>query len=163
MLFVLWDGRSRDGRDILEILEPYTDRRHTGRLQTGRLEIIALHGKSKNGIAVFTGNTEAFKGYRLPHCTHGICEESDISALKILKVRKIPLITCGMNAKSTVTASSITPTRALVTLQRSLTLTEYGAVTPAELSIELSEARTPFAITAAAAVLLLNGITPKLF
>lgn len=161
MLFILWDGRSRDGRDILEILEPYTDRRHTSRFRTGRLEIIALHGKSKNGIAVFTGNTEAFKGYRLPHCTHGICEETDISALRILKARKIPLVTCGMNAKSTVTASSITPTRALVTLQRCLT--EHGAVTPAELSIELSGARTPFAITAAAAVLLLNGITPKLF
>ncbi len=162
MLFILWDGKSRDGRDILKITEPYVGRRHTQVCKGGgRLELLSLCFGQKNGIAVFAGNTEAFGGLRLPHCTHGVCEEGNISALKVIKSCGAQLITCGMSAKSTVTASSITQSHALIALQRSLGPYTGHAAVPAELSVSLSRGYTPFAVTAATAVLLLGGIAPE--
>lgn len=160
MLFILWDGKSRDGRDILEITEPYVSRRHTQVCKGGGiLELLSLCFAQKNGIAVFADNTEAFGGLRLPHCTHGVCDEGNIFALKVIKSCGAQLITCGMSAKSTVTASSITQSHALIALQRSLG--PYTGAVPAELSVFLSRGYTPFAVTAATAVLLLGGIAPE--
>ena len=75
----------------------------------------------------------------------------------------VPVITCGMNPKSTVTLSSLTSSSALVSLQRTVTDIFGNDTEPCELGIKLNRGRSPFAVTASAAVLLLAGITPAEF
>ena len=93
----------------------------------------------------------------------GICEDSNLSALKILMESGIPVITCGMNPKNTVTLSSLTAASALVSLQRTVTDIFGSEAEPGEFRIKLNRGYSPFAVTASAAVLLLSGILPDEF
>ena len=69
----------------------------------------------------------------------------------------------GMNGKNTVTLSSVGGSAALVSLQRTVTDIYGHDREPAEFRIRLTHSRSPFAVAAAAAVLLLLGITPDEF
>ena len=116
-----------------------------------------------DGITFITDYGKAESGVKLPSGTVGICEDSDRAALKILMESGVPVITCGMNPKSTVTLSSLTSSSALVSLQRTVTDIFGNDTEPCELGIKLNRGRSPFAVTASAAVLLLAGITPAEF
>ena len=75
----------------------------------------------------------------------------------------IPVITCGMNPKNTVTLSSLTAASALVSLQRTVTDIFGYEAEPGEFRIKLNRGYSPFAVTASAAVFLLSGILPDEF
>lgn len=93
----------------------------------------------------------------------GVCEDSNSEALKLLMKNCVPVISCGMNGKNTVTLSSVGGSAALVSLQRTVTDIYGRDREPAEFRIRLTHSRSPFAVAAAAAALLLLGITPDEF
>lgn len=124
-------------------------------------EILRRYGAdAKCGITVITDYKKTETDIILPSGAVGICEDSDLAALKILMANGATVITCGMNPKSTVTLSSLTPSSALVSLQRTVTDIFGKNAEPCEFGIKLNRGRSPFAVTASAAVLLLAGITP---
>ena len=83
--------------------------------------------------------------------------------IELLMKNCVPVISCGMNGKNTVTLSSVGGSAALVSLQRTVTDIYGRDREPAEFRIRLTHSRSPFAVAAAAAVLLLLGITPDEF
>lgn len=119
--------------------------------------------KLKSGIAVFIDDTNRFDNQMFPDGIIGICEDTNLKALEIFKSGNIPVISCGMNAKNTITFSSLNSNSVLASLQRSLIDRAGNSVEPGEFKIRLTKAYTPFAVMASAAVLLLNGIVPEEF
>ena len=117
----------------------------------------------ENGVAVFLDDTERFSGQSFPNGMIGICEDTNKTALSLFKENNIPVISCGMGSKNTVTLSSLNSSSLLASLQRTVTDCKGNDIFPGEFKIKLSEDYTPFAVMAAAAVLLLNGITPESF
>lgn len=89
-----------------------------------------------------------------------ICWENDIKSLELLKNLKIPVVTCGMNGKNTVTISSITDESCSITLQRSLTDIDKNVIEPAEFPLKLKNKYHTFSIMAAVVLNLLEGKTP---
>lgn len=119
--------------------------------------------KLKKGIAVFIDDTDRFSGQSFPAGITGICEESNEKALELFKGSNIPVISCGMNAKNTVTLSSLGISSLLAALQRTVTDFRGNEVDPGEFKIKLTREYSPFSVMASAAVLLLNGIIPESF
>ena len=107
--------------------------------------------------------TEYSENIDFPPGSIGVCEYSNSEALKSLMKNCVPVISCGMNGKNTVTLSSVGGSSALVSLQRTVTDIYGRDREPAEFRIRLTHSRSPFAVAAAAAVLLLLGITPDEF
>ena len=155
MVILFADKKTGTGKEISEIL------RCSGISIITEYEKISI--KAKNSIAVFAGNTENLCNICLSDCAVGICEDSNLSALKILMESGIPVITCGMNPKNTVTLSSLTAASALVSLQRTVTDIFDSEAEPGEFRIKLNRGYSPFAVTASAAVLLFSGILPDEF
>ena len=149
------------GKEIYEILQ------RSGIGEKTEFPVITEHERPEIGsnpaITVFAGNSEAFRGIALPGGTVGICEDSNLTALKILMENGATVITCGMNPKNTVTLSSLTSSSALVSLQRTVTDIFGNDAEPCEIGIKLNRGHSPFAVTASAAVLLLAGVTPAEF
>lgn len=133
----------------------------------GDFEVISEYKKTEldvtDGIAVFIDDSERFSGQRFPHGMVGICEEANRTALELFMQSGIPVISCGMNSKNTVTLSSLNSSSLLTSLQRTLTDCGGKTVEPGEFKIKLTKKYHSFSVMAAAAVLLLNGITPDVF
>ena len=167
MVILFSDRKTKTEKEIIEILKAYeadyiSDKNiHKG---GGKLTIISEYKvidlKIENGIAVFISETDRFKGQKLPRGVIGICEDCNKTALKILSDSKIPVITCGMNSKNTVTLSSINSDTLLATLQRSFTDKNGKEICPEEFKIKQKKNYHPFSVMVSIAVLLLNGITP---
>lgn len=119
--------------------------------------------KIKNGIAVFCGNADRFKTQVFPENIIGICEDTNTAALQLFKINRIPVISCGMNSKNTITLSSIIDNELLASLQRSIYDINGKKLEPAEFKIKLNKNYSPFSVMASLAVLLLKGIIPKEF
>ena len=134
MVILFADKKTGTGKEISEIL------RCSGISIITEYEKISI--KAKNSIAVFAGNTEN---------------------LRDIMESGIPVITCGMNPKNTVTLSSLTAASALVSLQRTVTDIFGYEAEPGEFRIKLNRGYSPFAVTASAAVFLLSGILPDEF
>ena len=114
--------------------------------------------ETNEGIAVFTDDTNRFENQILPNGIIGICESGNLNALKVFKKNEIPVITCGMNSKSTVTFSSFCDGTALLSLQRTV-----NGIEPQEIKIKLCENYQPFSVMVGAMILLLCGINPNEF
>lgn len=119
--------------------------------------------KLKKGIAVFCDNTERFAGQTFPQGIIGICEDTNTKALELFHKSRIPVISCGMSGKNTITLSSLGDDTLLATLQRSFTDNLGFEIEPAEFKIKLNKSYSSFSVMASVAVLLLNGIVPKEF
>ena len=170
-MVILFSGRkSAVERDIIEILSGCGANYISDKAVTsgdGGFTIISEYKKTeinlKNGIAVFIDDTDRFNNQTFPKGIIGICEDSNQKALEIFKNSNIPVISCGMSAKNTVTLSSINSETLLAALQRTVTDCTGNEVDPGEFKIKLKKSYAPFAVMASTAVLLLNGITPKAF
>ncbi len=169
MVILFSERNSTAEREIIEILSSYgadyiSDK--TVISGDGDFTIVSEYKKAeiriKKGIAVFIDDTDRFNNQIFPDGIIGICEEKNIPALKAFKKSGIPVISCGMNSKNTVTLSSINNNTLLATLQRSLTDRAGNNIDPTEFKIHLKKKRTPFAVMASVAVLLLNGKTPNI-
>ena len=69
----------------------------------------------------------------------GVCEDSNSEALKLLMKHCVPVISCGMNGKNTVTLSSINSETLLAALQRTVTDCTGNEVDPGEFKIKLKK------------------------
>lgn len=167
MVILFSDRKNKTEKEIIEILKSYnadyiSDKNiHIG---NGKLTIISEYKVTdleiKKGVAVFISETERFKNQKLPDGVIGICEDCNKQALKIFSDNKISVITCGMNAKNTITLSSINSDTLLATLQRSFTDNSENEIYPEELKIKIKKQYMPFSVMVCLAILLLNGITP---
>ncbi len=119
--------------------------------------------KIKTAIAVFTEDTERFENQRFPQGIIGICEEKNKNALKIFEKDNIPAICCGMSGKNTITVSSLSEEKMVVSLQRTITGLYKNTVLPQDFKITLNKKYDPFSVMISAAILLLLGKTPKEF
>lgn len=113
--------------------------------------------------AVLFGGSGRFAGQTFPPGVTGICEDTDLEALALFRESNIPVISCGMNPKSTLALSSLSGSVLFASLQRTVTDLQGIPVEPGEFGIHLSAPFSPFPVMAAAAVLLLNGIRPDSF
>lgn len=170
-MVILFSGRkSTVENEIIEILSRYGANYISDKMVLageGRLTIISEYKKTdiklKNGIAVFIDDTDRFNLQIFPEGIIGICEDENLKALELFSESRIPVISCGMNPKNTVTLSSFGNASLLVSLQRTITDSAGKEVDPAEFKIKLTRDYKPFSVMASAAVLLLNGIVPDVF
>lgn len=170
-MVLLFSGRNNPReKEIIEILCSYggdyiSDK--TIRHEKGLFTVISEYKKTelkiKNGIALILDDTERFNGQIFPQGIIGICEDTNITAKKLFEKSNIPVISCGMNQKNTVTFSSLNQDYLLVALQRTVTDTSGKDIEPGEYQIRLKKAYQPFSVMASAAVLLLCGIIPREF
>lgn len=131
------------------------------------ITIVSEYKKCKlnidKGIAVFLDDTDRFLGQEFPENIIGICEDCNQKALKIFSKSKIPVISCGMNSKNTITLSSINSNTLLATLQRTITDINGNEIEPEEFRLTTNKKYQPFSIMVCIAVLLLCGIIPTEF
>lgn len=92
-----------------------------------------------------------------------ICADNNTSALEALKDSQIPVITCGMNSRNTITLSSYTETSCSLTLRRSIECINGKIIEPAEYPIKTAMPYHPYTIMAVTAIALLNGKFPISF
>ena len=119
--------------------------------------------KINKGIAVFLDNGTRFIKQKLPSGIIGICEENNLSALKIFKQSKIEAICCGMGNRNSITLSSIGSDNLFACLQRGLQNSNGYIIEQGEFKINLTKKYLPFSVMACVTILLLNGITPNSF
>ncbi len=169
MVLLFADRKSRAENEIAEILKSYNAKHISDKeiCWGNAFSVITLYKtadiKAKKGIAVFCDDTERFKNQFLPQGFIGICEDSNKNALNILKTNNIPVISCGMNSKNTITLSSINPNTLVTGLQRTVFDLNYNEILPTEFKITLKENYKPFSVMASVGILLLNGILPYEF
>ncbi|MBR4123136.1 MAG: hypothetical protein IKT93_01810 [Clostridia bacterium] len=169
MVLLFADRKSREENEIAEILKHYNTKHISDKeiCWGSAFSVITLHKsveiKAKKGIAVFCNDTERFKNQILPQGFIGICEDNNKSALNILKINNIPVISCGMNSKNTITLSSINSNTLVTGLQRTVFDLNYNEILPTELKIKLKENYKPFSVMVSVGILLLNGIIPDEF
>lgn len=170
-MVILFSGRrSAVEKEIIEILSGYGANYISDKAVSsvgGRFTVVSEYKKTdiklKSGIAVFIDDTDRFCNQVFPKGIIGICEDSNTAALKAFKTSGIPVISCGMGAKNTVTLSSLGNASLLASLQRTVTDFAGNDIDPAEFKIRLTKKYSPFAVMASAAVLLILGIKPDVF
>lgn len=167
-MVILFSGRKSDTeKEIIEILTGYggnyiSDKKVYG--SDGAFTVISEYKKTelviKKGIAVIIDDTDRFERQIFPKGIIGICESSNKQALEIFEKNRIPIISCGMNSKNTVTISSLNNKNLLLALQRTIIGLNENETEPGEFKIKLKKDYKPFSVMASAAVLLLYGILP---
>ncbi len=170
MVILFSDRKSKTEKEIIDILTfigaDYISDKTVCSFE-GAFTIVSEYKKTElklnHAIAIFCENTDRFDFQLFPKGVIGICEETNIKALEVFHKNKIPVISCGMGNKNTVTFSSFSGDTLLMGLQRSITSIKGLQITPGEYKITLKKQYSPFAIMASATVLLLNGIIPKEF
>lgn len=109
------------------------------------------------GVALMLDDTHRFLKQEFPIGITGICEDSNETALKLFKANGLPVITCGNNAKNTLTISSVENNNYLVTLQREIIDIKGNVICPADYKICLEKGYSPEAVMLSCGVLCLIG------
>ncbi len=170
MVVLFSERKSNIEKEIIEILKKcggdyISDK--TVHSTNGLFTVVSEHKitdiKINAGAAVFTDDTDRFRGQILPNGIIGICESQNRSALEIFEKNKTPVISCGMNPKNTLTVSSLNENNVSLSLQRTITTLSGMDTEPFEFNIKLAKTYNPFSIMASAAVLLVHGILPENF
>lgn len=117
--------------------------------------------KIKKGIVVFLDNSDRFNEQVFPYNMIGICDESNKKALNIFNKNNIPVISCGLGYKNSITLSSINNEYLLITLQRIIVDFNGKEIEPSEFKIKLKKQYNHFSIMASISIMLLYGIIPK--
>lgn len=170
MVLLFSERKSRTEKEIIDILKAHGgDYISDNAVQStdGLFTVVSEYKKTdikiKKGIAIFCDGSERFKNQSFPSGITGICEDSNLEALELFRQSGIPVISCGINSKNTVTLSSINGKALLATLQRTVTDSRGSEIEPAEFKIKLNKDYTPFSVMACVAVLLVKGIVPREF
>ena len=167
-MVILFSERKNDTeKEIIEILTYHngnyiSDRTIKG--DNGAFTVISEYQKTdlqlEKGVVLILGNTKRFKDQKIPTGIVGICEDNNHSAFKLFEKSRIPVISCGMNSKSTLTISSLEDSTMFLSLQRIITDINGNEIEPFEFKIKLKKIYNPFSVMASSAVLLTNGIIP---
>ena len=124
--------------------------------------VVSRHKTSKitmnKGAVVLGECLWNFKNQHLPSSIIGICSENNLTGLKLLKSNNLPIITCGMGRKNTLTVSSNEKDSALLCLQRSITDINGNTVEPCEIKVLKKSPYNCYSLLAATAVMLIYGI-----
>ena len=115
MIIIFTDKKTKCGTEISDILYRCIPKRQTD------FDIV----------------TEYSENIDFPPGSIGVCEDSNSEALKLLMKNCVPVISCGMNGKNTVTLSSVGGSSALVSLQRTVTDIYGSDREPAEFRLRL--------------------------
>lgn len=170
MVIIFSERKNKTEKEIIEILTKHggdyiSDKRVYA--NGGKFTVISEYKKTEldieNGIVIITDETKRFFDQQFDSGMIGICESQNKTALCIFEKSKIPIISCGNNPKNTITFSSLNNDKILLSLQRTITGLKLKETAPCELNIQLTKKYNPFSVMASAAVLLLEGITPKVF
>ena len=170
MVFLFSDSQGPEQEEISEILCRHgagivSDREAPVQNQTFLLASAhtPIKLEAESGIVIFTSDCAAFRDQRLPGSLSGVCESDNKTALEILQQNKNPVITCGMDLRNALTLSGVWEYAVSVGLQRTLRDKNGTELSPAEYPICLTKPYTPFAVLAATAALLTEGIVPVRF
>ncbi|ADU27889.1 hypothetical protein [Ethanoligenens harbinense] len=110
-------------------------------------------------ILLFKANCSGLGGVTLPRAHAAVLEPENEEAAALLQAQHVPIVTCGLSQKNTVTFSSRTPATAVVSLQREIHATDGAPVEPRELPVTLSSPRDDYPLLASVAALWLAGIS----
>lgn len=164
------DRKSRTEKEIIDILTLFGANHISDKTvcsQEGVFTVVSEYKnidiKLKSGIAVLCDTTQRFNKQSLPLGIIGICEDTNINALNLFYKNHIPVISCGMGNKNTITLSSLENNIMFVTLQRKITDIKGRIIEPAEFKITLKKNYSPFSVMASVAIILLEGLAPKKF
>lgn len=170
MVILFSNRKSKIEKEIIEILtsnggDYISDK--TVMSGKGLFTVISEYKKTelnlKNCVALILDDGTRFENQNFPDGTIGICEDKNIKALSIFQRNNIPVISCGMNGKNTITLSSFNSDTLFASLQRTVTDTNGKDIEPEEFKIRLTKKYSPFSVMASTAVLLLCGIMPNQF
>lgn len=168
MVILLSDRKSKEEKEIIEILTDFgasyiSDKAIFSGNQ--ELTIISEYKKTelkiKKGVAVFLDKTNRFDKQEFPIGIIGICEDCNGKAIQIFSNSKIPVISCGMSSKNTVTISSINKESLIVSLQRAVIDINGNLIEPEEFKINLKKEYSPFSVMSSIAVMILCGVIPN--
>ena len=170
MIILFSKRNSRTEKEIIEILTSFGGNYISDKVILKNKEIFTLVSKYKKttlnlncGIALFLSDTNHFSGQEFSKGMVGICEYDNSNALSIFQKNEIPIISCGMNPKSTITLSSVDKEKVTVSLQRIISDINGSEIEPFEFIINLKSDYSLFSVMASAAILLIYGITPNEF
>lgn len=113
----------------------------------------------EHSIFIFKSHCCGLGDITPPKAHAAVLNPENEQAAALLKSRQVPIITCGLSHKDTVTFSSRSPTTALVSLQREIHTTNGVLVEPRELPVTLTTPRDDYPLLASIAALWLAGIT----
>ena len=125
-------------------------------------EAISLIGKTdiniNKGVVIIADQNKRLKNVKLSKSLTGICSDENLTALNIFKKNCLPIITCGMGSKNTVTVSSISEKSLMLSLQRNIRDINGKVIEPLEIKAE-KKGESFFPIMAAeTAKLILGGV-----
>ena len=114
----------------------------------------------KKGSALIIDDTNRFKDQEFPKEIIGICEDSNTSAIDIFRLNNVPVLTCGISNKNTVTFSSIGKKEFVITLQREIIGLNGKRIFPCDVKLEFSKEYSPEAVLLSVSVICLLGVEP---
>lgn len=112
----------------------------------------------EHSVFIFKSHCDGLGDITLPKAHAAVLNPENEQTAALLKARHIPVVTCGLSHKDTVTFSSRTPTTALVSLQREIHTAAGVLVEPRELPVTLTTPRDDYPLLAAIAAMWLAGI-----
>lgn len=124
-------------------------------LNDGQIRSVQLD----HSILLFKGNNSGLGSISLPKAHAAVLDPENEEAAALLRVHHVPIVTCGLSQKNTVTFSSRTPTTAVVSLQREIHTPDGTLIEPRELPIRLETPRDDYSLLATIAALWLGGMT----
>lgn len=170
MVILFSNRNNKIEKEIINILTKYGANYISDKIITENKSVFTIISEYKattlnlnKGIAVFLDDTERFVKQKFPKDFIGICEDTNTKALDILKNSNIPVITCGMSNKNTVTVTSINSNIYISSIQRSINNCFGEETEPAEYKIKLTKNYSPTSVMICTSILLLNGIIPLEF
>lgn len=119
-------------------------------------------------ILIFRENfssRDSGKKIQIPgHVTAAIASSQDKDALSLLMGSQVPVITCGLSSRDTITFTSNTDDGVVIALQRTLPDMDGNQVEPVEIPVSLSQEKdgcpesvSRYSLLAAAAALCVTG------
>ncbi len=163
-VFIMSDDNDQIYLEIICILKNFgfniIDSENTHITQTNRFAIKImpnLNISAKKATLLVLNETKT-RPVTLNGSIKGICESSNQNALNILKLSNISTIVCGTSNTDTITFSSITDNKALISVQRQIKTTNGKIVEPCEIPITINHKFSNSAVICACSVLILNDI-----
>lgn len=163
-VFIMSDDNDQTYLEIIGILKNFgfniIDPENTHITQNNRFAIKIkpnLNISAKNATLLVL-NKRQTKPLMFNGSLKGICESSNQNALNILKLSNILTIVCGTSNTDTITFSSITNNKALISIQRQIKTTNGKIIEPCEIPITINHKFSNSAVICACSVLILNDI-----